>query len=128
LKITVLEGKVFTGTGEGAKFVKLQWVQNQIEEKLGFLPYPGTLNIRLAGESMGRKKALTRTDGLEILPAKAYCGGKLFRAHLADVECAMVVPDVADYPRDVVEVIASANLREKLGLADGDSVEVKVMF
>jgi riboflavin kinase len=128
LETLVLKGRVFTGKSEGAEFIRLRWVQRQTEEKLGFLPYPGTLNIRLTKEGIGRKKALTRTDGLEISPATGYCGGKLFRAHLGNVECAVVVPEIADYPEDVVEVIASVDLREKLGLADGDFVKVEVML
>ena len=128
LETLVLKGRIFPGKSEGAKFIRLRWVQRQIKEKLGFLPYRGTLNIRLTEESIGRKKALTRTNGLEILPATGYCGGKLFRAHLGNVECAVVFPEIADYPEDVIEVIASVNLRRKLGLADGDFIKVDVMF
>jgi riboflavin kinase len=128
LETLVLKGRIFTGKSEGAKFIRLRWVQRQIKEKLGSLPYRGTLNIRLTEESIGRKKALTRTNGLEILPATGYCGGKLFRAHLGNVECAVVSPEIADYPEDVIEVIASVNLRRKLGLADGDFIKVDVMF
>jgi riboflavin kinase len=128
LETLVLKGRIFTGKTEGAKFIRLRWVERQIKDKLGFLPYAGTLNIRLTEESIGRKKALTRANSLDILPAKGYCHGRLFRAHLENVECAVVFPQIADYPEDVIEVIASANLREKLDLADGDSVKVKIML
>ncbi|PIU59668.1 riboflavin kinase, partial [Candidatus Bathyarchaeota archaeon CG07_land_8_20_14_0_80_47_9] len=42
-----IKGKISTGKGEGAQFVKLPWVRKQIIQKLGFTPFPGTLNIRL---------------------------------------------------------------------------------
>ncbi|MEM2419584.1 MAG: DUF120 domain-containing protein, partial [Candidatus Bathyarchaeia archaeon] len=41
-KTIQVKGKVFSGTGEGSKFVGLKWVKNQIEEKLGFTPFKGT--------------------------------------------------------------------------------------
>ena len=43
----VFKGSVFSGNGEGRKFIELPWVKRQIQEKLGFTPYLGTLNIRL---------------------------------------------------------------------------------
>jgi riboflavin kinase len=126
LKIIFLRGKVCTGTGEGAEFLRLRWVRDQVKEKLGFLPWPGTLNIRLDVESVERKKALTK--GLLILPEKNHCCGRLFKAVLEDVECALLAPEVAGYAEDLIEIIAKANLRKGLRLADGDSVRVKVMF
>ena len=44
----VFEGTVFSGEGRGKKFVELPWFKRQVEEKLGFSPYLGTLNIRLS--------------------------------------------------------------------------------
>lgn len=124
-----LRGKVFSGRSEGTKFIKLRWVKNQIKEKLGFTPYPGTLNIRLSQRNVKLKKSLREANGIEILPALGFCRGKLFKACLmGSVECAVVFPEVADYPEDVIEVIASTNLREKLHLVDGDLVDLKIML
>jgi CTP-dependent riboflavin kinase len=39
-----------------------------------------------------------------------------------------VVPEIVRYPADVIEIVASVNLREKFQLKDGDSVEVTVPF
>jgi len=33
LKKITLKGKIFSGTGEGEKFLKLVWVKNQIQQK-----------------------------------------------------------------------------------------------
>jgi len=128
LKTLRLKGRVFSGKGEGAEFVNLSWARKRIEEKLGFTPYSGTLNIRLDGESTKLKRALTKARGAEILPAPGYCRGRIFEASIMKVKCAAVIPEVPGYPEDVVEVISSTNLRERLHLADGSSVEVKVTF
>ena len=121
-----MKGRVFSGKGEGTGFVKLSWARQQIEEKLGFSPYPGTLNIRLTQDSTKMKRTLLKALGVEISPAPDYYPGKLFRANLMNLECALIIPEVPGYPEDVVEVVSSANLREKLHLTDGSLCEVVV--
>jgi riboflavin kinase, archaea type len=119
-------GVVFSGEGKGKQFVDLPWVKQQIEKKLGFSPYLGTLNLHLAKESAEKKKLLNPAKGICVKPEAGYCSGVLFKAFIGTVECAVVVPLVPDYPADVLEVIAPLYLRGKLGLADGEAVEVKV--
>jgi CTP-dependent riboflavin kinase len=123
-----LRGNVFSGKGEGAKFVRLSWARKQMEEKLGFKPYPGTLNIRLDGKSVKMRKALMDAEGEEILSPLGFCRGKIFQASMMNVKCAVVIPEVPGYPEDVLEVVSSTSLREKLHLDDGSMVEVKVTF
>jgi riboflavin kinase len=124
LKSIKLTGAVFSGTGEGKKYVKLPWVQRQVKEKLGFSPYPGTLNVLLFEESAKRRKLLETADAVRICPAEGYCNGILHKAHIAEVECAVVIPEVAGYPCNYLEVIAADYLRAKLQLKDGDTVTV----
>lgn len=126
MKKIKLSGKVFSGRGEGEKFLELPWVKRQVKEKLGFIPYHGTLNVRLSEESAKRRKLLEKATSMKVCPAEGYCSGKIFKAFVGVLECAIVIPEVAGYPRDVLEIIAPANLREKLQLADGDKITVTV--
>ncbi len=121
-----MEGKVFSGRGEGKKFVELPWVKRQIEEKLGFSPFAGTLNVRLTEESVEKRKQLTSARGFCVEPQAGYCDGLLFKATLGGLDCAVVLPLVPNYPPDVLEVIAPIYLRSKLGLRDGNSVAITV--
>jgi len=124
-----LKGKVFSGTGEGARFIKLPWVKKQIVEKLGFTPYPGTLNVKLTKGSFAIKDFLKTAKAIEISPVKGFCRGRCFSAYLMDnLKCVIVIPEVENYPEDVIEVIAPINLREKFRLKNGDAVEVKIML
>jgi riboflavin kinase len=126
LKKVELSGKVFSGRGEGERFLELPWVKQQIKEKLGFIPYNGTLNVRLFEESAKRKKLLEKATPMQVCPAEGYCSGKIFQASVGVVECAIVVPEVAGYPGNVLEIIASTNLRKMLHVADGDEITVTV--
>ena len=121
-----LSGKVLSGGGEGKRFLDLPWVKRQILETLGFIPYSGTLNLRLSEESVKGRKLLEKAHSIRVCPAEGYCNGVLIKASIGILECAIVVPEIAGYPKDVLEIIASVNLREKLQLKDGGEVTVTV--
>ncbi|MGC8940015.1 MAG: DUF120 domain-containing protein [Candidatus Bathyarchaeia archaeon] len=128
MNVTQLEGKVFSGSGKGADFVRLPWVKTQMAEKLGFTPYDGTLNIKLNERSLTLKRLfLNKAKSIQILPAEGYCRGKCVKGvFMEKLECAIIVPEVKDYPDDVIEIVAPVNLREKFKLKDGDIAEVKI--
>ncbi len=122
----VFTGIVFSGEGKGKKFVELPWFKRQVEEKLGFSPYLGTLNLRLLGKEV-EKRGLLETEGsLTVEPQTGYYSGLLFRATIDGLECAVVIPIMPNYPSDVLEVIAPVYLRSSLKVADGSLVAVSV--
>ena len=123
----VLKGKVFSGNKGGKLFVNLPWVRKQMDEKLGFNPYAGTLNLRLPNETALDR--LREADGIIIVPEKGYSEGKCFKALVNEkVEGAVVLPDVPDYPLDLLEVLAPVNLRKNFGLIDGMEVVVNIIL
>ena len=129
MKTLRLKGTVSSGKNEGAEFTKLPWVKKQIAKKIGFNPYPGTLNLELTEEEAVRKTLLDEAEAIEISPAPGFSPGRCFKADLRNsLRCAVVIPGIQNYPRDIVEVIAPANVREKLKLKDGDCVEVKILL
>jgi CTP-dependent riboflavin kinase len=120
-----VKGKIFSSSKRGKQFVNLSWVKKQINEKLGFNPYPGTLNLRLKNETGINK--LRKANGITITPEKGYCEGKCFKALImGKVKGAVVLPDVPKYPTDVLEILAPVNLRENFGLKDGAEIKVKI--
>ena len=120
------KGTVFSSNGQGGKFISLPWVKRQIQEKLGFTPYSGTLNMRLTKESVRQKRLLKKAEKFEISPEKGYCTGILIEAHLEGLKCGIVLPQIPDYPQDVLEVIAAWNLRKRFRIQDGSEVCVTV--
>jgi riboflavin kinase len=126
LKDIQFTGRVVSGNGDGKKFLELYWVKRQIEQKLGFTPYPGTLNVALSEESAKRKKLLEKANSKKVCPAEGYCSGLLFNAFIGSLKCAIVVPEVAGYPKSLLEVISSLYLRGVLQLEDGNEITVTV--
>lgn len=126
MKRIKLSGKVVSGEGEGKEFLGLPWVKQQITEKIGLVPYSGTLNVKLSEESVKRKKLLQKAQAVKIYPAEGYCTGLVLKAFVGIFECAIVVPEVRGYAKDLLEIIASVNLREALQLEEGSKITVTV--
>jgi len=116
-------GKVVAGLGEGQYYISLDGYRNQFLEKLGFEPYPGTLNLQLK-EPFGQHEAYAiKIDGFKDA-ARTFGGGKCYAIRIGGVKGAIIRPDRSSYPLNLVEIIAPVNLRKTLGLKDGDEVEV----
>ena len=126
LNTITLNGKVISGEGNGKKYLSLPWVKKQVEEKLGFTPYLGTLNLQLSTGSVVRRKLLEKANALQIFPPEGYCTGLVFKACISETECAIIIPQVKNYPKSLLEIIAPENLREKFHLNDGKNVAVTV--
>lgn len=129
-KSIVLKGKVFSGSGEGRKYLSIKDYREGIKKLLGFSPYKGTLNIKLLEESLEKKAELLRMP-MKFLKGfekngKRYNGVFLIECYINGVKGGIVIPIKSRYGNDVVEVIAKQNLRKKLNLKDGDVVEIVV--
>lgn len=119
-------GTAFSGQGRGRMFVEMPWVMRQLKEITGVNPYPGTLNIRLTPISTTQRTRLTPELGALVKPEDNYLPGYLYKAKIDELDCWAVLPIVPGYPQDVLEIVAAENLRNKLGIKDGDSVTVFV--
>ncbi len=130
----IVEGKVFSGLGEGAYYVSKKVYREQFIEKLGFDPYPGTLNLKVSREENARLMAdLDAYPGIEIKgfknKSRTYGPVRCFHAIINEEEKGAVVFALrGHYGKDVLEIIAPKYLREHLKLKDGDRVKVKILL
>ncbi len=126
-----LRGVVVSGSGEGKYFLSLEGYKRQIYEKLGFEPYPGTLNVLLDDESAERKVLLALRKPIVIEgfveDGRRYGDVLAYPVKIVDVwPAALIIPTRTHHPPSIAEIIAPVNLREKLGLKNGDTVIIKV--
>jgi riboflavin kinase len=128
-----LEGVVFTGLGEGAYYISKERYTKQFIEKLGFEPYPGTLNLKLTTDY----DVKTRSE-LEAYPAIEIEGFRNENRTFGSVKCypvtienkakgALILALRSHYDASVIEIIAPVFLRKHLGLKDGHKVKVEVL-
>lgn len=123
------EGSVFSGLGRGREFLALEWVQRELRQKLCLIPFPGTLNLRVAPEV--RNSLYAQRDAFYKIadPSFPSCPGFLkeviLRANGRTCPSAyLILPEVTMY-NDALEIISAYNLRQKLDLKDGDAVQVE---
>ncbi|MFZ0966359.1 MAG: DUF120 domain-containing protein [Candidatus Bathyarchaeia archaeon] len=128
-----LEGVVFSGLGEGAYYISKERYTKQFIEKLGFEPYPGTLNLKLTTDY----DVKTRSE-LEAYPAIEIEGFRNEDRTFGSVKCypvtienrvkgALILALRSHYDTSVIEIIAPVFLRKHLNLKDGHKVKVEVL-
>jgi riboflavin kinase len=104
----------------------MPWVMRQLKEITGFTPFLGTLNLRLNPQNAKQRTQLTPQNGAMVKPEDGYLPGYLFKAKIFDQDCYVVVPDVPDYPKDLLELLAEENLRNRFNIKDGTTITVTV--
>lgn len=130
-----LSGAVTDGMGEGQHYISLSGYQEQFRSRLGYEPFPGTLNVELDGEGVRLRERMEATDGVRIdewsdeertygaatcYPVVVRSGGDTFEpAHVLE-------PDRTHHDDRVVEVIAPVKLREELAVDSGTEVRLDV--
>jgi CTP-dependent riboflavin kinase len=98
----------------------------QCQAKLGFAPYPGTVNLEVLPEDLALwvEQKLTR-GAILIPPDPAFCDAVCYPARIAgQVEAASITPHVPGYPEAKLELLAPINVTDALGLSLGQEVEV----
>ena len=129
-----LEGVLFSGLGEGAYYVTKDGYRKQFMKKLGFDPYPGTLNIKLTTEY-----DIKSMSELEAYPAVEFEGFKDESRTFGPVKCypAIINNKVkgtviyalrSHYGSSVLEIVSPTFLRSHLKLKDGNKVKVEILI
>ena len=128
-----LEGNVFTGYGEGAYYISKEGYRKQFIEKLGFDPYPGTLNLKLVTDyDVKTRSELDAYPGVEIEGFKdedrSFGSVKCYPVIMENqVKGALILALRSHYDSSVLEIIAPVPLRKHLKLKDGQKVKVEVL-
>jgi riboflavin kinase len=133
--VVELDGRVTAGMGEGRHYITLSGYMEQFVEKLGYEPFPGTLNVDLDEDAVRERSALASLDSVRIegwedeertygpadcFPATVEAGGGSYEgAHV-------IVPERTHHDADQVELIAPDRLRDELALEDDDGVTIRV--
>ena len=123
----VITGKIVSGTGQGAYFTQIDWVQQQCNEKLGFKPCPGTLNLELSKENLPIIESLDKQKGIELIsPNPKFCNAKAFAVSLEKINGAIIMPEekVRVHPQNIIEIIGPLNIKAALNVKDGDYVNL----
>jgi riboflavin kinase len=130
-----LRGTVTSGMGEGKHYISLSGYMRQFRDRLGYEPFPGTLNVDLDEESV---RARARMDALDPIGidgweddertyGPAFCWPATIETGEDRYEQVNVIsPERTHHGADQLELIAPVKLREALDIEDDDRVRVHV--
>jgi riboflavin kinase len=124
-------GRVKTGLGEGRYYLSRPGYESQFEAMLGWVPYPGTLNLDLGGAEANKIKFLRKHPVFTIegfhAEGRTFGGVTCHPATIGDVACAAILPHRSHYTT-ILEIIAPVCLRETLPVDDESAVEVSIQL
>jgi riboflavin kinase len=125
------KGIVISGMGEGRYYTEQTGYVEQFKEKLGFSPYPGTLNVKIELIERNKLRFLKNNQAIEISEFKTrnrtFGAVRCFKAEINGIKGAIVLPMRSHYS-NVLEFISQTYLREKLKIKDDDEVNIVIYF
>lgn len=124
-----IHGTVTEGMGEGGYYICQQGYMDQFEEKLGFRPFEGTLNIAVDKADVGKLDVIRSTAGIFIRgftsEGRSFGDVIAYKAKIRNIDCAIVVPERSHYG-DIIEIVCHFHLRRTLSIGNGDPIDVRV--
>ena len=127
-----LNGSVISGLGEGAYYMSLKGYTKQFKAKIGYVPFPGTLNVKLNQlQSTQIIQQLDEIDNMIIDPfsdgKRTYGWVKCFHAILNDsIKCELIRLERTHHDNSIIELISKNNLRKTAGLQTDSKVTVQI--
>ena len=127
-----LNGSVISGLGEGAYYMSLNGYTKQFKIKIGYVPFPGTLNIKL--NQLQATQIIQQLDELDSTVIEPFSDGKrtygwvkCFHATLNNsIKSEVIRLERTHHDSSVIELISKTSLRKTARLKTGSKVRVKI--
>lgn len=137
LRNTILfEGLVVSGMGEGAYYMSLEGYRKQFKEKLGYEPYPGTLNVKLTDRAyVDASRELSTYPSIFIDgfsdKFRTYGWAKCYPSEVnngAIKNAAVLVLERTHYDDSLIEIIAPVSIKETARIGNGDRIAIRTQI
>jgi len=127
-----LNGIVKSGLGQGAYFMSLNGYKKQFKSKLGYVPFPGTLNIELTQKAIEKLSKLNSFNGILVSGfsdlKRNYGWVKCFHAILNhSINCQLIISEKTHHDNSTIEVIGPHNIKKTENLTDGTQIILSVI-
>ena len=127
-----LKGTLVSGMGEGAYYMGLKGYTKQFISKIGYVPFPGTLNVRL--DKKIHQESIKQFEALDGIKIKSFSDGKrtygwvkCFPAKLNNsVNCDLILLERTHHDNSVIELISKTCLRKTAKLKDNAKISIKI--
>jgi riboflavin kinase, archaea type len=127
-----LKGTLVSGMGEGAYYMSLKGYTTQFKSKIGYVPFPGTLNVKL--DQKHYADTISQFDTIDGKMIKGFSDGKrtygwvkCFKGTInKTIECNLIRLERTHHDPLTIELISKTNIRKSGKLKDGSKVTIKI--
>ena len=127
-----ITGTITSGMGEGAYYMSMKGYTKQFKSKLGYIPYPGTLNVQLKEKKFS--EAISQLSNYEGIKMNSFSDGKrtfgwvkCFRAKINNkINCQLILLERTHHDPTIVEFISKHNIRKSLKIGNKSNVKIKI--
>lgn len=127
-----IKGTLVSGMGEGAYYMGLKGYTKQFKSKIGYIPFPGTLNIRI--DQKIHQEAIKQFATLNGIKIKSFSDGKrtygwvkCFPAKLNNsTNCNLILLERTHHDNSVIELISKSSLRKSAKIKEGSKVSITI--
>jgi len=126
------KGTIISGMGEGAYYMSMKGYAKQFKTKLGYIPFPGTLNVKLKDKVYTEaKRSLDTHDGIMINGfsdgKRTYGWVKCYPAKInSSIDGALITLERTHYDDSVIELISHTNIKKAAKLSTGSQISVRI--
>ena len=129
-----LKGEIISGMGEGAYYMSLKGYTKQFKSKIGYVPFPGTLNVKLYQKEY--LEAIQQVDDLDGQKINSFSDGKrtygwvkCFTAKLnRTINCQLIRLERTHYDNSIIELISKNSICNTANLKLGSKVSIKIII
>ena len=125
------KGTIISGMGEGAYYMSLKGYAKQFKTKLGYIPFAGTLNVKLKDkEFIEAKRTLDAYPGIMINGfsdgKRTYGWVKCYPARVNNLDTALILLERTHHDDSVIELISKDNIKKATKLSIGSQISIRV--
>ena len=129
-----LRGEIVAGMGEGAYYMSLKGYTKQFKSQIGYVPFPGTLNVKLYQKEY--VEAIQLLDDFDAKKIDSFSDGKrtygwvkCFTAKLnRTINCQLIRLERTHYDNSIIELISKNSICKTANLKLGSKVSIKIII
>lgn len=127
------KGTISSGMGEGAYYMSMKGYTKQFKTKLGYIPFPGTLNVKLKDkESIEAKRSLDGYDAIVVDgfsdEKRTYGWVKCYPAKVNNMDVALILLERTHHDDSIIELISKENIKKVTKLSTGSKITIRVII
>ena len=127
-----LKGTLVSGMGEGAYYMSLKGYTKQFKSKIGYIPFPGTLNVRL--DKKIYQEAIKQFENLSGTMIESFSDGKrtygwvkCFSAKInQSINCELIILERTHHDNSIIELISQVCIRKSGKLKNGSQITITI--